>query len=142
MKKSFVVSDEKVKDTLVLWISKVPLLFSLRRHTDRSERCYALLQFMCCTKPLDTIYTELGCVCLKRGPEDEIVCSVKEDDVRKFSIGDWFGLESSRTIRVIVHVAKINYSVKAFFNASMWRYHCFYINRFFKHKKCPGILTW
>lgn len=45
--------------------SKVTTIVLSKRANGRFVREYAFLQFMDCTKPLDSIDRELGCVCLR-----------------------------------------------------------------------------
>lgn len=53
-----------MKDILVLCIANVILLLSLKRQAECSEKEYTFLQYMDCTKRLDGMDEELGCVCL------------------------------------------------------------------------------
>lgn len=52
---NLVVIDGKLENTIVLWIAKVLLLFSLNGQADHSERIYAFLQYIDCTGPLGGI---------------------------------------------------------------------------------------
>lgn len=61
--------------------------------------------------------------------------STREDDDRKFYVGEWCGLELLRNIRGVMHKVKSNYSVKQFCNISARRYHHFNINKFYKNEE-------
>lgn len=56
----------------MLWIATALLWFSLKRQADRSEKKFALLQSIDCSRALDVIDKELGCMCLKWSTADRI----------------------------------------------------------------------
>lgn len=86
MKNSFVVTEEIVDDTLILWIAYVLLLFSLKGQVGRSEKEYAFQQYMDCPRPSDVIDKELGCVCLRCCTADGIDHSRRKDDSKDFLV--------------------------------------------------------
>lgn len=64
MKYSFlIIGWEKEKES-VLWIAKILLLFVLKMQGNLAAKESAFLRYMQCTKSLDDIDRELGCLCI------------------------------------------------------------------------------
>lgn len=56
------------------------------------------------TRPIYGIDKELSCLCLRLNTTGEIGDSMKEDDNKECSVCEWFELEPSKTVCVVVHI--------------------------------------
>lgn len=126
-----------MKEVSLIWIAKVVLLLFQKRQADWSEKEYDLLHYMDRMRPLDGIYKELGRVFHRWGTTDEMDHSMRDNHNKEVSLGEWFELEPWSTIRKVVHIARSDYSVKHFGNASAWPNHFYYLNRVNKFKQLP-----
>lgn len=97
---------------------------------------------MYCTRPLEGTDKENLCVCLRWRATNEKYHSMREDNNRNFSVGEWFDVEPWSTMRSFLYVDKSNYCAKPFCNASAWPCHCFGLNKFYrKEMDCQHRLS-
>lgn len=129
--------DRRKGEGNMVWKARVLQLFSLKGQADCLERKYAFLQFMACTRPLDTIDRKIGCVCLRCITTDERDHSMGKGINVEFSVGEWFGLEPLNTMWGVVYVDRSNTKAKRFCNATVWPYHHFYFIRFHRNSMVP-----